>query len=309
MNALPKGIVIPLMTPFDAGGEVDVQALKRLIAFNLESKVHGLFVLGSAGQGPVMSPDQRRQALEVILETVNGRVSVIAHVGTPDSYTGKKLAQHAKSCGADAIAIVPPYYYSDHKPYEVQRHYCEVAEGAPDLPIVVYDNRQYTGIPMTPQVVKSLRDELPAVLGIKLSFLGLEQMLAYVRLLPEMRSYSGSIEYLSAGVPLGIAGVINPPSSFFPELCVDVWNAVVEKRYEDALELQIKINEIRAAVSKYLAKYGRITFHEVMTLRELQVIKYPRWTTAELTVEERNELRKDLIEAGAEAYLTADMQK
>jgi len=131
---LPEGIIIPLIIPFQADGEVDRSMLQQLTSFNVKAKVQGLFALGSAGQGAVMTPDQRRSALETIMEVAGGQIPVIAHVGTSESYSGRELARHAAGCGVDALAIIPPYYYSDHSEYEIQRHFCEVAEGAPELP-------------------------------------------------------------------------------------------------------------------------------------------------------------------------------
>ncbi len=299
---LPKGIIIPLITPFKENGEVDLEMTKELVTFNVNAGVHGLFVLGSAGQGPVMNPTERRAYLETVMEIVGDKVPVIAHVGTPESYTGRELAGHAKEVGVNSIAIVPPYYYSDHTPYEVLAHYYEISEGAPELPIVVYDNPRYTGISMTPKVVADLHKELPHVLGIKPAFSGLEQMLGYMRFIPEMKVYSASTEYLASGVPLGIAGTVNPPMSFFPEICIEVWDALEEKNYEKAFALQEKVNAIRAVVSKYLAQYGRGIFTEVMHLRGFNVKRYPRWTTHRFSPVEQKKIYQDLKSVGADIY-------
>jgi dihydrodipicolinate synthase/N-acetylneuraminate lyase len=267
VNSLPEGIIIPLIIPFKADGEVDFEILKVLTNFYINSGVHALFVLGSAGQGPVMTQVQRQAALEVIMKEADSRIPIIAHVGTADSQSGRDLARHAAECGVKAIAIVPPYYYSDHTKYEVQRHFCEIAEGAPHLPVIVYDNPKYTGIPMTPPVVADLYKELPTVAGIKPSFSGLEQMLGYMKAIPGIKVYTASIEYITSGVPLGLAGAINPPTSFFPEACLEVWQATIEKRYEDAFRLQKGVNEIKATVAKFMNRYGRGTFAEILLMR------------------------------------------
>jgi len=304
---LPEGIIIPLIIPFQADGEVDRSMLQQLTSFNVKAKVQGLFALGSAGQGAVMTPDQRRSALETIMEVAGGQIPVIAHVGTSESYSGRELARHAAGCGVDALAIIPPYYYSDHSEFEIQRHFCEVAEGAPELPVVVYDNAKYSGIVMNPAMVSRLRKLLPNTGGIKVSFSGLEQMLGYLRMLPDFKVYSGSIAYLVGGVPLGLAGAINPPSSFFPELCVQLWKAVTEGEYREAFDLQSRVNELRSVVGKFSNRFGRSTFTEVMRLRGFPIVRYPRWTSHSFSAEEREELRKALVAAQGAQYLVEPM--
>jgi hypothetical protein len=121
-SSIPRGILVPLITPFDADGELDVTALGRLTDFYAASGVQAIFALGPAGQGLVMTPDQRRRALETIIAASGRRVPVIAHVGTADAFSGRELARHAAQAGADAIAIVPPFYYSDHTEFEIVAH-------------------------------------------------------------------------------------------------------------------------------------------------------------------------------------------
>lgn len=302
-QGLPDGVVIPMVIPFYDDGEVDVSMLRTLSRFYVEAGVQGLFVLGSAGQGPAMRTDQRKASLEIIQQEVSGRVPVIAHVGAADAFTTRDLAQHAAGTGVQAIGIVPPYYYSDFSEYELQRHYVESASGAPDLPVMIYDNPHYSGIAMPPAVVARLQKELPAVAGVKMASAGLDAAFTYMRLMPGFKVYAGVVEYLATGAPYGLAGVINPPTSFFPELCVEVWQAAVAGRYEEAIELQKQLNAVRGVVSRYLGAAGRGAFREVMRLRGWEVKRYPRWTTRPLTDEELAGLRNGLIAAGAGRYL------
>lgn len=301
--ALPEGIIAPIIMPFEQTGEVDLPLLRSITEFYAQAGPHALFVLGSAGQGPVMTLDERRMALEVIMDEAEGRIPVIAHVGTTDSFSGRELASHAAQSGVDAIAIVPPYYYSDFTEFEVQRHYCEIADRVPNLPVIIYDNPKYAGISMPPSVAARLQNELPSIAGMKVAFAGLDQMLAYTRLMPNFKVYAGAIEYLAGGVPLGLAGVINPPTSFFPELCVDLWDAIKGERYEEAFRLQADIIALRAVVSTWMARYGRSVFAEVMRMRGFDVKRYPRWTTYQLSPDEKEELHRSLISAGGGAYV------
>ena len=105
----------------------------------IERGVHGLFVLGSTGMGPVMTTEQRIAAAEFVVKQVRRRVPVIMHVGTADVQTTVALAKHADGLGVDAVAAVPPFYYTDHTPWEITAHFKTIA-AAVKSPLFLYDN-------------------------------------------------------------------------------------------------------------------------------------------------------------------------
>lgn len=301
--SLPRGILIPLITPFDAAGELDVVALRRLTEFYAASGVQAIFALGSAGQGLVMTPDQRRLALETIIAASGRRIPVVAHVGTADAFSGRELARHAAEAGADAIAIVPPFYYSDHTEFEIIAHFGEIADAAPELPVIVYDNPKYSGIELNPRLLLELRRRVSAIAGMKAAYASIDYMLGYLEHLPDLKVYAGSIQHLADTAPRGIAGAINPPSSVFPELCAELWQAISSGRADEAGHLQQQINAVTAVVSDYIQRLGRSAVTEVLRMRGFEVIRYPRWTTHAFTPEERRQLRDALTTAGAGPYL------
>ena len=118
-----RGVLLPIITPFDEKVRIDENIMRQLVDFHIKAGVHGLFVLGSTGQGPAMTIDERKQAAAIALDQAKSRVPVIIHVGTADAGSAVELAEHAAAHKADAVAIVPPYYYSDHTEYEIIAHY------------------------------------------------------------------------------------------------------------------------------------------------------------------------------------------
>ena len=144
-----EGILHPLITPFTEAGDVDEAEFRSLLDGGLELGVHGFFLLGSQGQGPTLSYEERARVAAVAVRHVKGRVPVIIHVGTTDLRSTAWLAQAAEEAGADAVAVVPPYYYSDHPPEEIDAHYIGVGR-ATSLPLVVYNNEKYAGVNITP---------------------------------------------------------------------------------------------------------------------------------------------------------------
>ena len=97
------GVVPPMITPFRETGEVDFEGLHTLVDY-LSGEVDGLFINGSYGAGVMMTEEERRAVTEKTIETAAGRVPVVAHIGTADSYSAARLAKHAAEVGAAAVA-------------------------------------------------------------------------------------------------------------------------------------------------------------------------------------------------------------
>ena len=134
-----RGVLLPIITPFDDKVRVDEEMMRRLVDFHVEAGVQGLFVLGSTGQGPAMTIEERKQTAAIALDQAKKRVPVVIHIGTADAWSTTELGVHAAANGADAVAIVPPYYYSDHSEFEILAHYKAVHQ-AVSLPIYIYEN-------------------------------------------------------------------------------------------------------------------------------------------------------------------------
>ena len=300
-----KGILLPLITPFDEKGELDEPVLRELAEFMVGSGVHGLFILGSAGQGPVMTVAQRKQAAAAVIDQVKQRVPVVTHVGCADVETTIELALHAKALGTSARAVVPPYYYSDHSDFEILEHFKSVAGAiGGDFPIYIYDNPRYTGIHLTPEIVKRYIEAVPSLCGIKAAYRGVEELLRYVRLAPAgFGVFSGSIFNLVATVPLGVSGAIHPPTSLFPELCLGLWNSIEAKSWQHTFEYQRILYDLLAAIDRLKSK-GRSAVAAIARLRGFPVKRYPRWKAEELTRDEMQSLERAIENAGVEVKVS-----
>src|SRR3990172_9414524 len=106
-----RGIVVPLVTPLAARDQLDLPGLARLVEHVIGGGVHGVFLLGTCGEGPSLSHSLRRELVDHVCRQVQGRVPVL--VGIADTSYGESvaLAKHATQAGADALVFAPPYYY------------------------------------------------------------------------------------------------------------------------------------------------------------------------------------------------------
>ena len=288
------GIINPIVMPFTETGEPDFDLLLNFADDSITAGCSALFILGSAGQGPTMTHEERQETAERVCQHVKGRIPVFVHVGTTDLRSTAQLAVAARESGADGIAVIPPYYYSDHPPAEVDLHFKGVA-AACDLPMIVYNNAQYSGINITPPWLAKLANEIPSIMGVKLAYAGLGQIAAYLRLAPERVSmYAGTTLDLIPMAQFGVKGAINPPTTLFPERAGAMWNAITAGDWNRAHALYGILVPANTAVTRLGMTYGRAVLREGLRMRGYDVKNYPRWESLELPDEQREELRTAL---------------
>jgi 4-hydroxy-tetrahydrodipicolinate synthase len=300
-----EGILHPLITPFTADGEVDEAVFRDLLDGAVAHGVHGFFLLGSQGQGPALTYEERARAAKVAIDHVAGRVPVVIHVGTTDLRSTAELARQAEADGADALAVVPPYYYSDHLPSEIDAHYVGVSK-ASKLPLLVYNNPPYAGCNITPQWLARLADKIPTLAGIKVSYSNPVSLLNYVEAVPErVAIYSGSVVNLWGSQPWGVKGAINPPAVLYPELSVAIWEAMKARDFERGLIIQGRIYEIANRIANLVKKFGRPVYREGFRMMGYDIKVFPRWECGELDDEALTELRDILDHTGVDTPAVA----
>ncbi len=293
-----RGIFIPLITAFTEEGEVDFKIVGELTEFEINAGVHGLFVMGSTGMGPVMTTRQRIETAEFVVKQVKSRIPIIMHVGAADLQTTVELARHADGLGVDAVAVVPPFYFTDHTPWEITAHYKAVAD-AIKSPLFLYDNVKYSGFRFTPASVKRLATEVSSLCGMKASYYPQAQLLEYLDVMPEdFAVMSGNTIDLLPAAPHGLSGAIPPPTAHVPELIVALWNAIESKKYAEAVALQKKADDFGRTIAKLGARFGRSAHREALRLRGIKIKRYPRWPSEDLTEEALESLATALRSTG-----------
>ena len=298
-----EGILIPMPTPFHEDGRVDEGAVEALVEFYISAGVQGLFALGTHGQGMVMEIEERKRVAEVIVRRVKERIPIVLHVGTANTFSSIELAKHAAGLGVQAIGLVPPYYYP-HSDLEVFAHYRSVSNAVRGMPLFIYDNTMTTRVHLTPAKVLKLLEEVPDICAIKASFSPFEELVRYVKKLPDsVGVFPGSILALFPGYSLGMRGAIHPPSSPFPELCVKLYRALKEGDLIEAQKANHEIVAVLDVIERFTGDHGRAVFFEAMRFRGLPVKRFPRWECVPFTQEERKEFQKALEGVGISPVL------
>lgn len=279
-----RGLVIPIPAVFDGKGEPDLLMIEKLTDWYLDAGVHAFFILGSQGQGPACRIDQRKAVAETVVRRVNGRAPCIVQVGAVEPYTSIELGLHAKQIGADAIGVVGPYYYSDRNEWELIEHY-KMVDKAVGLPMLLYNNPEYSGYPIPPAMMAKLREAVPNIFAAKLAMGNIDQAVNYLRVLSRDFIIFIPITQMLPGMLLGVAGSIAAGTPVtVPEAGVQLIEAVWAKDLDRAQKIQVLLLEHGERLAP-LRSYGRRITLEGLRLRGLAVKEYPRWPTKPLSAE------------------------
>jgi len=138
-----EGSFVAIITPFNDDGSLDDGKLKELIEFQIENGTHGIVPCGTTGESPTLTHDEHDRVVELTVETVDGRVQVIAGAGSNSTAEALRLTRHAKAVGADGALVITPYY---NKPTQngLYAHFMHITDRV-DIPVVIYNVPGRTG--------------------------------------------------------------------------------------------------------------------------------------------------------------------
>jgi 4-hydroxy-tetrahydrodipicolinate synthase len=242
------GVIVPIITPFHADESVNEAALRSIVDHLIARGVHGLFACGSQGEFFALSSDERRRVLEIVLEQAAGRVPVIAGTGAATTREALALGRHAQTAGADAVAVITPYFV---KPSDDElRHYFYDVCAAIDLPVLAYNNPGRTGVALTPAVVAAVAAQAPQFVGIKDSSGDLSNTLAYqAQCPPGFQVFMGRDSLIYPALCMGCAGAVAASANVAPELAVGIYKAFQAGDHALARERQAALVPLRQAFS------------------------------------------------------------
>jgi len=241
------GVVPPTVTAFDRDESLDAETTADHARFVVDAGAHGVFPLGTNGEFPLLTPDERDRVVDAVADEVGGEVPVIAGVGAPSTRQTVAHAEHAESVGADGVVVVTPYYYPLDGEAAV-RHYREVA-AAVDCPVYVYHIPSKTGNDLSLETLEELA-AIDNLAGLKDSSKDVPWLGQAVDAHPELTFLAGSDSLLAPGLDLGCAGMVSAVANAFPDLVVDLYEAYDDGDAARAKELQSTVYEVRSALKR-----------------------------------------------------------
>lgn len=298
------GVVPPLCTPFTNDGKVDVASLERLIEYQIEGGVTGIFALGSTSEAGAMNDAQRREVLELTVKFVNGRVPVLAGAIAMSTGTVIDYARMAEELGADAVVLCGPYYIRPNQD-EIIRHF-QLVKASTSLPLLAYHIPSNVQTVITAETLRALAEQ-GLIVGVKDSSgdeANFRAIVAAMQEFPQVAVFTGSELTVDYAIFGGADGVVPGLGNVDPAGYRRLYDASVAGDWDAARAEQARLTALFAIIRQ--ATPGRVGFTSSAlggfktALRELGVIETNMMATpmTPLNDEEAARIREILAAAG-----------
>ncbi len=231
-----EGAATALITPFRDGG-IDFGAMKNLIEFQIAGGIDALVIAGTTGEGSTLTDEEHKEVLRFAVETVAGRVPVIAGTGSNDTAYGIELSKYACEIGCDALLLVTPYY-NKATPKGLIRSFLATADAA-TKPCILYNVPSRTGCNITLPVYRELakHEQIVAVKEASGNLSAIAGILAECG--DDLDVYSGNDDQIVPIMSLGGKGVISVVSGLLPEMTHRMCRLMLDGKTADAAALQL----------------------------------------------------------------------
>lgn len=239
------GSIPALVTPF-TNGEVDKQALKKLVEWHIAEGSSGVVPVGTTGETPTLSHEEHRDVVRICVETAAGRIPVIAGAGSNSTREATSLTRFAQEVGADAALVVTPYY---NKPTQrgMVAHYEAIAE-ATDIPIIIYNIPGRSVVDMLPETMGELA-KLPQIIGVKDATGDITRVSHQRATCGESFCQLSGEDASALGFNAhGGVGCISVTANVAPKLCAEFQAATMAGNYALALKYQGKLLPLHTAL-------------------------------------------------------------
>ncbi|HET8754159.1 MAG TPA: 4-hydroxy-tetrahydrodipicolinate synthase, partial [Salinimicrobium sp.] len=234
------GTGVALVTPFKKDLSVDVEALRKLVRFQLENGIDYLVVLGTTGESATLNSEEKKLVIETVISENNGKIPLVLGVGGNNTAAVVEELKKQDFSVFDAILSVSPYY---NKPTQegIYQHYAAIAAASPK-PVIIYNVPGRTASNILPETVKRLAEDFENIVGIKEAAGDIVQAMKLKSVLPEdFLIISGDDMITLPMVLAGGHGVISVIAQGFPSEFSNMVKLGLEKDVEQAYRIHYKI--------------------------------------------------------------------
>lgn len=236
-----KGAATAIITPMKRG-EVDFDALRRLVDFQIENGIDALVAAGTTGESSTLTDEEHVEVIKTVVDRAAGRVPVIAGTGSNDAAYAIKLSQDACRLGADALLLVTPYYNKATQTGLIAM-YKEIAANV-DRPIVLYNVPSRTGVNIEPSTYLALAD-VPNIVAIKEANGNIGKIVETMSLVSgKLDLYSGNDDQIVPLMSLGGLGVISVLSNLLPRETSEMCHAFLRGDIRAAAAAQFRYHRL-----------------------------------------------------------------
>jgi len=241
-----RGIIPPVVTPMRPDEEIDYPKLRKFIDHQIESGVHGIFVLGTTGECYALDADEKQKIVAAAVEQVNRRVPVYAGTGAETTREAIRHTRMAEREGVDGVSVITPYFIMPNQS-EIADHYRRVAEST-SLPVVLYSNPSTCGgLKIEPDTVAKLAG-VKNIVAIKDSSGDLQNLVETVRLVPPAFAVlQGRDTLIAPALMFGAKGAVPASCNVAPRILVEIYEAFMAGDLERSKAAQKRLSPVRLA--------------------------------------------------------------
>jgi len=239
-----EGVLPAIITPFkrNSAMDLDIQGLERNIEFLLACGIHGIVPCGSTGESATLTFAEHEKVVNVTIDTVNGRVPVLAGTGSNNTAEAVILTKAAKDTGADGVLVISPYYNKPNRAGLI-KHYTKLADL--DIPVVIYNVPGRTGQNLEPDLIAELAQH-PSIVGIKEASGNIGQVSRIIEMTKDedFAVISGDDNLTLPIMALGGTGVISVAANVDPKRMVALCEAAAKGDWKKALALHYALSPL-----------------------------------------------------------------
>lgn len=238
-----RGMGVALVTPFTHDGDIDFNALKHLIEYQIAADTDYVVLLGTTAETPTLNEEERAEIIHCAVSAAAGRLPLVLGMGNNDTRKLLQQVAHTDFTGISALLSVTPYY---NKPSQegLYQHYAALAQASP-LPILLYNVPSRTGVNMTSETTLRLAHTFDNIVGIKEASGNFSQIDDIIKNKPEHFSViSGDDGITYSLITLGAIGVISVIGNAFPREFSRMVHLALNGDYSQALSIHHHFAEL-----------------------------------------------------------------
>jgi 4-hydroxy-tetrahydrodipicolinate synthase len=235
MTAALTGIIPPLVTPFDADGEIDEKAFRAQARFMLAKGVHGICIGGSTGEGHTMTREERKRLIMAAMEEVGDKIPVVAGIIVNSTRQAIEGARDLQGSGVKGLQITPVHYLFKPDDDATMRHFRSITDQT-DIPVIIYNVIPWNYL--RPELLVRLMTELPGIAGVKQSQGDMKLMADLLLTTPPGKVILSAVDaLLYSSFALGAHGTIAANPAALPGVTVALWDAVQRGDHKRGLRI------------------------------------------------------------------------
>lgn len=235
-----RGSIAPVITPFKKDYEIDFEALKGLIEYQIENGSHGISVTGTTGEPSSLTIEEREKVMETAIKTAAGRVPVVPGTGSVNQKEALRLTHAAEDMGADAALVIVPYYVKPNQK-ALFDHFKTIADSV-KIPILIYNIPGRTATDMAPETMKALKDACPNIIGVKESNKDFEHANHIMHLCGrDFLLYSGIELLCYPMLAIGGAGYVSATANVAPKEVASIYDMWTAGDVQGAIDMHYRL--------------------------------------------------------------------